>query len=232
VISVDGVVKRYGGLVALDGVSLSVAPGEFVGLIGPNGAGKTTLIKLLAGQLVPTAGILRVGGADVNGDPATARARLGYVPEEPALYDYLTAREFLEFVVGVRGGGDVDRALAVAGLGDDADRLIREYSQGMRRKTAIAAAIVASPPALVLDEALNGLDPPSAIRVREDLRARCAGGAAVLLSTHALDTLVRVADRVVMLVRGRVVADARTAELGPEGVERLFASDRSTIGDL
>ena len=221
-IEVRGVRKVYGKTIALDGVDVRVEPGEIVGLLGHNGAGKTTLMKLLAGQLLPSAGTITVGGVDVTTSPSEARARLGYVPEEPALWEYLSAREFLEFVVGVRGTGDVDAALAVAGLGADADRLIREYSQGMRRKTAIAAAIVARPPALVLDEALNGLDPPSALRVRDHLRLLCGDGAAVLLSTHVLETVERLADRVVLLARGRVVEDVRVQDLGEGGLEALF----------
>jgi ABC-2 type transport system ATP-binding protein len=188
-------------------VGFTLAPGEFVGLVGPNGAGKSTTIKMLSGQLVPDAGRILVGGVDVVADPGAARERLGYVPEEPRLYEYLTAREMIAFVAEIRGKGDVEAALAVAGLGEDADRLIREYSQGMRRKTALACAMVAAPPLLVLDEALNGLDPPSAERVVRALKAACDAGASVLLSTHVLDTLGRVADRVVMIEEGRVTAD-------------------------
>ena len=119
----------------------------------------------------------------------------------------------IEFVVRVRGAGDVDEGLAIAGLGEDADRLIREYSQGMRRKTALACAMVARPPVLFLDEALNGLDPPSAERVIRHLRAAVDRGAAVLLSTHVLDTLERVADRILMLEAGRVAADVPADQL-------------------
>jgi len=147
---VDKARRTYGKIVAVDEVSLTVHSGEFVGLVGPNGAGKSTTIKMITGQLLPTAGSIRVGGIDVATDPNGARAKVGYVPEEPALYDYLTAREMVAFVAELRGGGDVDAALEIAGLGADADRYIREYSQGMRRKTALAAAMVARPPLLVL----------------------------------------------------------------------------------
>ena len=221
-IRIEGLRKEYGRVVAVDTVSFSVAPGEFVALIGHNGAGKSTTLKVLTGQLRPTSGAVEVDGVDVLAHPGMAREKLGYVPEEPALYDYLTCREFLELVVELRGGGDIDEALEMTGLGADADRLIREYSQGMRRKTALAAAVVSRPPALVLDEALNGLDPPSAARVKAHLRGLCAGGCAVLLSTHVLETVERIADRVVMLAHGRVVADERVAEIGEEGLERLF----------
>ena len=217
-----GVRKVYGGTVAVDGVDLEVQPGELVGLLGHNGAGKSTLMKLLAGQLIPTAGTVSIAGIDVGVDPSGARSQLGYVPEEPALWEYLSAREFLEFVVGVRGHGDIAAALEVAGLGADADRLIREYSQGMRRKTALAAAVVARPPAIVLDEALNGLDPPSALRVRDHLRELRDAGAAILLSTHVLETVERLADRVVLMARGRVVENVAVSALGPGGLEALF----------
>jgi len=213
VLVVDKARRTYGKIVAVDEVSLTVHPGEFVGLVGPNGAGKSTTIKMITGQLLPTAGSIRVGGIDVATDPNGARAKVGYVPEEPALYDYLTAREMVAFVAELRGGGDVDAALEIAGLGADADRYIREYSQGMRRKTALAAAMVARPPLLVLDESLNGLDPPSADRVVAALRAAAAAGAAVVLSTHVLDTLAVVADRLVMIGTGRVIADGPISEL-------------------
>ncbi len=213
VLSVVSVAKRFGRTTAVHDVSFEIQPGELVGLVGPNGAGKSTTIKMLSGQLLPDVGRIVVGGIDVAADPNGARAKIGYVPEEPRLYEYLTAREMVAFVAEIRGGGDVDAALDLAGLGADADRLIREYSQGMRRRTALAAALVARPPLLVLDEALNGLDPPSAARVTRALQVACAGGQAVLLSTHVLDTLERIADRVVMLGAGRVIADAPASDL-------------------
>ena len=221
-ISVSGLKKVYGRVEAVSQVDFQVAPGEFAALIGHNGAGKSTTLKILTSQLLPTEGAVSVTGIDVVADPAGARAAFGYVPEEPALYDYLTAREFLELVVEIRGTGDIDAALAMTGLGDDADRLIREYSQGMRRKTALAAAMVSRPPVLILDEALNGLDPPSAARVKAWLRSACDEGAAVLLSTHVLETVERLADRVIMLAHGKVVADERVADIGQSGLENLF----------
>ncbi len=221
-ITFRGVRKEYGKVVAVDHVDLTVEPGTFVGLIGHNGAGKSTCLKMLMGMLRPTAGTVEIMGHDTTRAPLEARRQLGAVPEEPALYEYLTAREHLEFVAEVRGGGDVDAALEVAGLGRDANRLIREYSQGMRRKTALAAAILGKPPVLVLDEALNGLDPPSAARVKGVLRSHVEEGRTVLLSTHVVETVQAAADRVVMLAHGRVVADEHTSDLGDKGLEALF----------
>lgn len=218
----EGVRKTWGRVVAVERVDLAIPAGSFVGLIGHNGAGKSTCLKMLMGLLRPTEGRVLVCGRDAAAEPQAARLAMGAVPEEPALYEYLSAREHLEFVAAVRGGGDVGAALALADLGSDADRLIREYSQGMRRKTAIAAATLGDPQVLVLDEALNGLDPPSAARVKAALRERVDRGRTVILSTHVVETVQAVADRVVMLAHGRVVADERAADLGEGGLERLF----------
>ena len=233
VLVVDGLGRDFGRVRAVDTISFSVAPGEFVGLVGPNGAGKSTTIKLLTAQLRPTRGSVTVGGIDVVEDPNGARRKLGYVPEEPKLYEYLSAREMVGFAADLRGAtaDDVERVLDLAGLGADSDRLIREYSQGMRRKTALACALVARPPLLVLDEALNGLDPPSAARVVGALSEACRAGQSVLLSTHVLDTLEKVADRIVMVAAGKVLADVGVQDL--DRVRDLFstAPGREPIAD-
>ncbi len=233
VLVVNGLGRDFGRVRAVDTISFSMGPGEFVGLVGPNGAGKSTTIKLLTAQLLPTRGTVTVGGVDVVEDPNGVRRKLGYVPEDPKLYEYLSAREMVAFAADLRGAtaDDVERVLDLAGLGADADRLIREYSQGMRRKTALACALVARPPLLVLDEALNGLDPPSAARVVDALSEACRDGQSVLLSTHVLDTLEKVADRIVMIAAGRVLADVGVDEL--DRVRNLFATapDRDPIAD-
>jgi len=221
-IEISGLVKHYGRVKALKGVDLKLEPGELVAFIGPNGAGKSTTLKILTGQLPATEGTVLVAGVDVQRDPGEARKHIGYVPEEPALYDYLTAREFLEFIAAIREVDGVEEALAFTELAEDGERLIREYSQGMRRKTALAAAILAKPPVLILDEALNGLDPPSAVRVKERLRSLCDEGACVLLSTHVLDTAERLADRVIMISNGEIVADERLDREAGTDLEALF----------
>jgi len=222
-IAFRGVRRTFGRVVAVDRVDLELPRGAFIGLIGHNGAGKSTLLRMLTGLLLPTEGTVEVDGIDVHADPRQARERMGAVPERPAIYEYLTAREWLAFVADVRGGADeIDALLAAMDLSGDADRLIREFSQGMRRKAALAAALLGHPPVVVLDESLNGLDPPSAARVKRLLRDRVDAGATVLLSTHVVDTGEKVADRVVMLAHGRVVADEDAHALPPGGLEDLF----------
>jgi ABC-2 type transport system ATP-binding protein len=214
--------RTFGRVVAVDRVDLRIEPGTFVGLIGHNGAGKSTLIRMLTGLLRPSEGKVLIAGVDVHEEPRQARLLLGAVPEQPALYEYMSAREFLNFVAEVRGGTGVDDLLESFDLLGDADRLLREYSQGMRRKTALAAALLGDPKLLVLDESLNGLDPPSAARVKALLRERVDAGCTVLLSTHVVDTVARVADRVVMLAHGNIVADEDAQALGAAGLEELF----------
>jgi len=205
--------KKYGHISAVSDISFSIAAGEFVGLVGPNGAGKSTTIKMLTGQLIPSAGCVNICGVDMTKEPNVGRQELGYVPEFPELYNYLSAREMISFVAEIRGRGDIEWALELTGLGDDADRLIREYSQGMRRKTAIACAIVARPKVLILDEALNGLDPPSVERVLGALDEVRKEGTSIVLSTHVLDTLEKLATRIIMLKDGKIEHDCLPSEL-------------------
>lgn len=225
-IVLQGVRKVFGRVVAVERIDLEVAHGTFLGLIGHNGAGKSTTLRLLTGQLAPTEGRLIIDGVDVHQQPREARLRFGAVPEQPALYEYLTAREMLSFVADVRGGHDaIEELLDTLDLSADADRLVREFSQGMRRKTALAAALLGDPKVVVLDESLNGLDPPSAARVKARLRRHVDGGGTVVLSTHVVETVQAVADRVVMLAHGRVVADVGREALGEGGLEKLFLDE-------
>ena len=214
-IEVKNLEKHYGRVHAVKGLNFTLNPGDFVGFIGGNGAGKSTTIKMLTGQLTPTTGSIRIGAVDIVERPQVAREKIGYVPEFPELYTYLTGREMLEFVCSVRQSDSIDRGIDIAGLGSDIDRLIREYSQGMRRKMAIACALVASPSILILDEALNGLDPSSVKRITGLLEEEREKGTCIVLSTHVLDTLEKRATRLLYIDKGELISDC--------GIEGLSA---------
>ncbi len=226
---VDRLTKRYGAVTAVADLSLSVQAGEIVGLLGPNGAGKTTTMKVIAGLLQPTAGTVRVAGHDVRHEPEAAKAALGYLPEHPFLYEKLTGREFLLFVIDLYSLSPQDvwpRAEALLesfALRDALDDRIQGYSRGMRQKLALTAVLMRAPQVLVLDEPLTGLDPHSARAFKEALRAACRRGAAVLLSTHILEVAERLCDRVAILHQGRLLACGTMAEL--QAQSRMAGSD-------
>jgi len=218
-LSIDALTRRFGTVTAVSALSLEVRAGEIVGFLGANGAGKTTTLRCASGLLAPDAGRIEVAGADLEREPRVAKARLGLVPDRPFLYDRLSAREFLAFVAALydlpadAAARRAEELLARLGLAEHADRTIEGYSLGMRQKAAIAAALLHSPPLLLLDEPLNGLDPPArACSRRRSLSSRAAGGG-VLVSTHLLDVAERLCDRVVILRAGRVVAEGTLASL-------------------
>jgi ABC-2 type transport system ATP-binding protein len=207
---------------ALHGVDLTVQPGEVVGLVGPNGAGKTTLIKIISTLLDATDGTVTVGGYDVKTDALAVRERVGLVlADDRALYWRLTGRQNLEFF-GVMQG--LSRAVAKQRAGEmlarvglaDRDKLVFGYSSGMRARLSIARAMLTSPPLLVLDEPTRALDPVATSAVGQLLRATAADGVAVLLSSHRLDEIEAVCDRVVAIVGGAVRFDGTVAELAGE----------------
>jgi ABC-2 type transport system ATP-binding protein len=217
VIEVRGLVKRYGRLRAVDGVDLTARPGEVLALLGPNGAGKSTTIKAITGLIRPSAGHVRVAGADVQREPVAAKAALGYVPDRPYLYPKLTGRELLRFLGRLRdvpdGEAAADAWLDRFGLSDVQNERIEAYSHGMRQKLTFCAALLHDPPVLVIDEPMVGLDPRAAREVRRLMRERAEAGRTVLLTTHQIDVAEEAADRVTLLHRGRVAAEGSVAEL-------------------
>jgi ABC-2 type transport system ATP-binding protein len=216
-----GLVKRYGSLCAVDDVSFTVRPSEVLGYLGPNGSGKSTTVGMLVGLVQPTRGHVLFDGRDIWDDIVGYRRRVGYVPEEPSLYPYLTAREYLELIGRLRGLPErlLDRRItALLGLFSlEADSLspLSSYSKGMRQKVLISAALLHDPDLLVFDEPMSGLDAGSAMVFRHLVKALARGGKTVLYSSHELETVERVADRVVVLHQGRMVAH--------DSVERLRA---------
>ncbi len=208
--------KTYGTHTALSGLDLRVAAGELFVLLGANGAGKTTTMNLFATLLRATSGSAHIAGHNVATKPLTAKAQLGYLPDAPALYEGLTAREFLEFVADLRGVADRDRItelLDLFDLADSARTLLGDFSLGMRKKVGFAAAILHRPRALLLDEPTGGLDPRSSRTVKDLIPALCADGTAVLMTTHVLEVAEPLAHRVGILHEGHLVACGTVSEV-------------------
>jgi ABC-2 type transport system ATP-binding protein len=244
-LEVESVSKSYGDVHALTDVSFQVPAGQIVGLLGPNGAGKSTMMKSILGLLRPESGRILVFGHDVQTDPTATKRMVGYVPESPSLYEFLTGAEYLDFVADMYGLSAEARKerlppfLAGLELAGHENSLISGYSQGMKQKVALIAALAHRPHLLVLDEPLNGLDPRSA-RVTKDLLRSLAihDGVGVLFSTHVLEIAQAICDRIVILHHGAIVASgtvealrARAGLLASSGLEEVFLSLTDT-GDL
>jgi ABC-2 type transport system ATP-binding protein len=236
------VTKRYGSKTAVDGLSLEVRRGELVAFLGPNGAGKTTTIKMICGLLRPTAGSVRLAGYDVAANGRQAQHLLSYVPDQPYLYEKLTGREFLQFVVDMYGVDPVAGRRRMAELidlfemGSYIDTLTESYSHGMKQRAVFAAALLRDPQVLVVDEPMVGLDPKSMRLVKDLLRARAAAGAAVFMSTHTLDIAEQVADRIAIIDRGRLVScgtlDDLRSKMQMQGpLEDIFLRITSDAGE-
>ena len=221
-LAVSSLVRRYGDFTAVDRLDLEVRPGEILAFLGPNGAGKTTTLRVCSGLLKPDAGTVTIAGFALAGDPLEARARMGFVPDRPFLYDRLSGREFLEFVAALyavpaaAARGRAEAMLERFELARAADDLVEGYSLGMRQKLSVTAAILHDPPLLLLDEPLQGLDPQGARALKDLLRERAERGNGVLVSTHLLEVAERLCDRVVILHHGRTLAEGTLDELrGP-----------------
>jgi len=216
-IEIDGLSKRFGAMQAVDGVSLRVGRGEILGLVGPNGAGKTTTLRCVSGIIPPSAGAVRIGGFDVHAQPVEAKRRLAFVPDEPRLFDYLTARDHLRITArlyGVADGAELgERLLDELELGQREDEFPSELSRGMKQKLMVAMALLHRPEALLLDEPLTGLDPPAMRRMKDRIRDTAASGVAVILSSHMLHLVEELCPRVAILVGGRKVLDGTLDEI-------------------
>jgi ABC-2 type transport system ATP-binding protein len=210
VIVADQLTKWYGPRLAVDRVSLQVEAGEVMGLLGPNGSGKTTILRILTGYVLPSSGTARIADLDVVDDALAARARVGYVPEDVPLYGWMSVREFLAFMVRLKGlagqaaTGSVEAVIERLDLGDVRRILIGKLSRGYRQRVAVAQALLGDPALLILDEPTNGLDPRQIIEMRGHIRA-LAGERTVLVTSHILGEIERVADRVAILLAGRLL---------------------------
>lgn len=216
-IDVREISRRFGTLAALDRVSFSVSPGEIVALLGPNGAGKTTASRIIAGILAPSDGDVVVDGISVRSDANAVRRRCGFVTDQPALYDRMPLRDYLVFFGELYRVPDprhrANELALLLGLADRLDTKVGAFSRGMRQKVAIARGLVHDPPVLLLDEPAASLDPETSRMLREFIVSLRARERAILLCTHDLDEAQRIADRVVVLYRGRVAREGRIGEL-------------------
>ncbi len=217
-IDLEDLSKHFGDLVAVDGISLSVAKGEVLGFLGPNGAGKSTTMKMIAGFLEPTAGAARVSGIDVTDDPVAVKSRIGYLPEGAPTYGDMTPRRFLDFIAEIRGfdGAErkrrIDEVVEKVILGGVLDQPIETLSKGFKRRVGLAQAILHDPEILILDEPTDGLDPNQKHHVRA-LIQEMAPEKAIIVSTHILEEVEAVCSRAVVIAHGKLLADGTPEEL-------------------
>ena len=218
-LTVTALSKRFGEKQAVDRLDLTVRAGELYALLGPNGAGKTTTLRMVTGLLKPDEGSVSVFGADLRADPAAAKRMVAWLPDEPMLYDKLTALEYLAFVAGLWGvEGDAARPRAEEllrwlDLWDARDQRCESFSRGMKQKTALAGALIHEPRLLILDEPLTGLDAGAARQVKDLLQQKVREGATVILTTHILEVAERLADRIGIIQHGRLLAEGTLEQL-------------------
>jgi len=234
VIRLHQLTKRYGRFTAVDKIDLAVPSGELFGFLGPNGAGKTTTFRMIAGILRPTSGTIEVGGIDINQRPLEAKARLGFIPDRPFVYDKLTGAEFLRFAAALYGQQGpavehrIDELLELFDLSRWKNELTESYSHGMRQKLIISGALVHRPEVIVVDEPMVGLDPRSARLLKDLFRQFVNRGGTVLMSTHTLEVAETMCDSIAILHGGKIVASGNMSQLQEQtssedlGLEDVF----------
>jgi ABC-2 type transport system ATP-binding protein len=215
----EGLTRVFGDKVALSNLDLRVEPGEILGFLGPNGAGKSTTVKILTGMIRPTSGRARIAGFDVAEQPLEVKRRIGYVPESGAMYDNLSASEYLELVACLHHIAPAaavsrgDELLELFGLSDVKNQRVTEYSKGMKQKVVLAAALIHRPEVLFLDEPLAGLDANAALIVKELLRRLAAQGKTILFCSHILEVVERICTRIVIINEGRKIIEGTAQEI-------------------
>ncbi len=229
-IEVERLTKQYGTFTAVDGISFKVEKGQILGFLGPNGAGKTTTMRILTSYLPANSGTARIDGFDVGTDPMEVKRRIGYLPENPPVYNDMTVTEYISFCAELRGmaaaeqTSAVDRTMDRCGLGDRRKQLIGTLSKGFRQRVGLAQALVHDPPVLVLDEPTIGLDPAQIIEIRELIKG-LSSDHTVILSTHILPEVSVTCEAVVIIHEGRIrLADTleNLAKAGAESLEETF----------
>jgi ABC-2 type transport system ATP-binding protein len=233
-ISIRDLTKRFGDQLAVDRLSLEVPAGQIVGLLGPNGAGKSTTLKMLTGLLEPTSGTAVIAGHDLLDEPIEVKRKVGFVPDSGAVFESLTGLEYLEMIAALYGIGPqaarerIEQFLSFFELGFDTltDKLLGAYSKGMRRKVVITAALLHNPPVVFFDEPLDGLDANSAVGFKSLIQTLAREGRTIVYSSHILDVVEKVCDRVVVIDKGQLKVDGTPADLirdhGARTLEHLF----------
>ncbi len=233
-IEVEGLTKRFGDQLAVDHVSFAVPTGQIVGLLGPNGAGKTTIVRMLSGQLLPSAGTARMLGLDVLREPLAVKRVIGVVPESGAVFESLTGWEYLAFVAALHQLPEAEAAERIGRFGaffelDEPtlrEKPLAAYSKGMRQKVVIAAALLHNPKVIIFDEPLSGLDANAALSFKTLITTLAREGRTIVYCSHILDVVERVCERVIVIHRGAIVADGEVAALlaqtGEPTLERVF----------
>jgi ABC-2 type transport system ATP-binding protein len=230
-LAVRGLHKSFGGNRAVGGLNLTVRAGELYALLGPNGAGKTTTLRMVAGLLKPDGGDIAVFGADMRTQPSLAKQTMAWLPDEPMLYDKLTALEYLDFVAGLWGvepeGARVraEELLRWLGLWEARNQRCESFSRGMKQKAALAGALIHEPRLLILDEPLTGLDAAAARDVKDLLQEKVRAGATVILTTHILEVAERLAERIGIIQGGRLLAEGTLVELQAQAGEGRTLED-------
>jgi ABC-2 type transport system ATP-binding protein len=233
-IELTGVTKSYakGSVKAVDDVTLAVKPGEIFGFLGPNGAGKTTTIKMIVGLLQPDCGSVKVAGIDVQKDPLAAKRQIGFVPDQPHVYDRLTGAEYLNFLADVyqvperRRGTRIEHLLEIFGIKEAIGDLVQSYSHGMKQKLVLTGALLHNPPVWIMDEPMVGLDPRSSFLLKDLMGEHCCHGNTVFFSTHILEVAERLCDRLAIINKGKIIACGTLDEINKhhekETLEKIF----------
>ena len=232
-LQIKNIVKKFGSFTAVNGINVHINQGELYGFLGPNGAGKTTTIKMIAGIYAPTSGSISINGIDISKNPVKAKLQIGYVPDQPYLYDKLTGREFLYFSGGLYNldkktiQNKIDELVDLLKIESWLDKRTEEYSQGMRQRITIASALLHNPKLIVLDEPMVGLDPQSAVLVKKILNQKVSEGASVFISTHSLSFAEEICSRIGIIKTGVMIYEDKR-----EAIETIKANLNSNFEEV
>jgi ABC-2 type transport system ATP-binding protein len=236
-IKLNNVTKVYRGFRAVDNLNLEIKKGVVFGFLGPNGAGKTTTIKMMAGVLKPTEGQVFIDGIDIDHDPSEAKRRIGFVPDQPFVYEKLTGREFLQFVAGLYGlnhsqslNGNMTQLLELFELSHWSDELIESFSHGMKQRLIMCSALLHEPKVIVVDEPMVGLDPKAARLVKDIFRDQAQKGKTIFMSTHSLEVAQEVCQEIAIIQAGKIIATGTAEDLKRQAgvggnLENIFLQD-------